>query len=220
VMQRQAQETARDNKFEIMLIEKNDLKQTQIRLGHIGISRNDPDYIPLRVASTILGGGLFSRLMKEIREKRGLTYSVYSYFDTRWEKGAFTVGTFSRNDKVGETVSEVIRVFEEMREKGVTDDEVRDAVNFLKGQFPQALETPESFGIQVLYLDFYGVDQSYFTTYLQDLDRLKAKDINRVIQKHIHPEAFKVVVHGPAPLAEQLKGLAPIQVQKVMAFLE
>jgi zinc protease len=89
----------------IRLIDKGDLKQSQIRFGGVGISRKHPDFLKLRVANTILGGAFKSRLVDKIRAEKGLTYSIYSQFDARKQKGPFLVSTFTRHDKVKETIS-------------------------------------------------------------------------------------------------------------------
>src|SRR5690606_27873438 len=107
--------------LQLSLVERDDLAQAQIRFGHQGIKRTNPDFLTLRVANTILGGGFQSRLMKEIRVKRGLTYGIYSGFAARLDEGPFSVSTFTRFDKVGETVNETLRVLKEFRNTGVTD---------------------------------------------------------------------------------------------------
>ncbi len=109
---------------EIMLMDKPKLEQAQLRLGHIGIKRAHPDYLKLRVANAILGDGLTSRLMTEIRVKRGLTYGIMSKFDVALTTGSFSIGTFTRLDKLGEMLTESQRVLKEFVDKGVTEKKV------------------------------------------------------------------------------------------------
>ncbi|MEK6553707.1 MAG: pitrilysin family protein, partial [Bdellovibrionota bacterium] len=127
----------------ITLVERKDLQQAQLRFGHIGIDRANPDFLALRVANNILGGTFSSRLMNRIREQKGLTYGISSGFSPRLVEGPFSISTFTRFDKVGETVSETLQVVKELREKGVSQAEVRTSIEYLKGAFPRAFETPE-----------------------------------------------------------------------------
>ncbi len=203
----------------IWIVDKSDLQQAQIRFGHKGIARDNPDFIALRTASAILGGDFSSRLMNEIRVKRGLTYSIRSGFDTRLGEGPFEISTFTRHDKIGETVKEVLRVVREYRYQGPTEQELKEVKSLLKGQFPRALETPESLASNLLYLRFYGVPDSYLTTYLNKVDKLTTEEIRRVIKLYFHPENLKVVVYAPQRKAlPQLEGVAPIEVVRPSQF--
>lgn len=204
----------------VELIDKEDLKQSQIRLGHIGIKRADPDFLTLRVANTILGGAFSSRLVDEIRVKRGLTYSIASYFDARQFEGPFVVSTFTRHEKVGETVRETLRILKEFREKGVTEKEVQDAKAYLKGVFPRSLETPEALAQNLLILRFYKIPDTYLTNYLRDIDRIQLADINQVIQTHFQTDNLKVLVYSPRGQAlKQLKDLGALKVKNFKEFL-
>ncbi|MEO0335816.1 MAG: pitrilysin family protein [Pseudomonadota bacterium] len=147
----------------IRLIDKGDLKQSQIRFGGVGISRKHPDFLKLRVANTILGGAFKSRLVDKIRAEKGLTYSIYSRFDARKEEGPFMVSTFTRHEKVKETIQETLGVIKVFRDQGATKQEVEDAKNLLKGSFPRSIETPESLVQNLLSLRFYALTQRLMT---------------------------------------------------------
>lgn len=203
----------------IWIVDKSDLQQAQIRFGHKGIARDNPDYVALRTAAAILGGDFSSRLMNEIRVKRGLTYSINSSFDTRLGEGHFEISTFTRHDKIGETVKEVLRVVTEYRDQGPTEQELKEVKSLLKGQFPRALETPEALASNLLYLRFYGVPDSYLTTYLKKVDQLTTEDIRRVLKQYFHPENLKVVVYAPKRKAQpELEGVAPLEVVRPTQF--
>ncbi len=207
--------------LKVRILDKADLKQSQVRIGHIGIRRSEPDFLALRLANTILGGAFSSRLVHEIREKRGLTYSIGSYFDARKLEGPFIISTFTRNDKVGETVKESIRILKEFKDKGVTEDEVRDAKAYLRGTFPRSLETPEALAQNLLYLRFYGVPDSYLTNYLRDIERLSASAVNKAIAKHFKPENLSILVYSPrAGASAQLKDLGALEIKSFKEFLQ
>ncbi|MGE3388146.1 MAG: M16 family metallopeptidase, partial [Bdellovibrionales bacterium] len=205
---------------QILLIDRRDLQQTQIRLAHEGIRRNNPDFIALRLANAILGGGFSSRLMSEVRVKRGLTYSVSSYFDARLDEGPFVISTFTRNDKVGDTLREILRVVKEYQQNGPSEVEIAEAKALLKGQFPRTLETPESLASTLLYLRFYGVPDRYLTTYLNEVDKVSAQDLKRVINQYLKADNFKILLHAPrAKAMPQLEGLGPVTVAPPSQYL-
>lgn len=205
---------------QVELIHRSDLQQSQIRLGHEGIERTNPDYLPVRVANTILGGAFASRLVDEIRKKRGLTYSISSYFDSRVGQGPFVVSTFTRHDKVNETISETLNVLAEFRAKGVTEQEVSDAKSLLKGQFPRAIETPEALAQNLLILRFYGISDDYLTDYLKEISKISASDVNRAIKKYIHPDKMKILVYSSKTKAmSQLKSFGDVEVKNYQDFL-
>ncbi len=180
----------------VIYIEKPGLKQAEVRFGHLGISRKDPDYLKLRVANTILGAGFIGRLFTEIRAKRGLTYSIYSYFDSREVPGPFVISTFTRPDKISEMIRETLKVYSDFS-KGVSESEVKDAVAYLKGSFPQIIETSDDLARQLLILYRYGIDPDYLKDYMNNVSKIDHKELNAIMSKHFHPDKVTVVVTGP-----------------------
>jgi len=194
--------------MQIQVVDNPGLVQSQIRLGHLGIKRQTPDFIPLRVANTILGGAFASRLNDRVRKDLGLTYSISSSFDARQDRGPFEISTFTKNQSVGQTVTETLKILEVFRDQGVSRDEVDMAKGYLKGVFPNAIETPEKLALNLMLLRFYGVPDSYLTTYLSEIDRVSVSEINSVIKKYIDDRNMKVVVYSNA--AEVVPQLEPI----------
>lgn len=205
---------------EMTLVERPDLSQAQIRFGHLGISRSSPDFLRLRVANTILGGGFSSRLMNKIRVEKGLTYGISSGFSTRLVEGPFSISTFTRFEKVGETVDETIKLMNDFRDKGVTQKELDATRGFLKGAFPRAFETPEAIASNLLILRLYSIPDSYLTNYLSDLDSIKLADLNATIKKYFHPEHFKVIVYAPKEVLPQLNSLGEVKVKSYKEYLQ
>jgi zinc protease len=206
--------------LQIQLIHKADLQQSQIRFGSQGIDRKNPDFLALRVANTILGGAFASRLVDEIREKRGLTYSISSYFDARLQEGPFVVSTFTRHEKVKETIQETLNTIELFRSKGVTEQEVKDAKALLKGSFPRAVETPEALAQNLLILRFYGIPDSYLTNYITDVEDISAARVNKVIQKYFDSKNMKVLVFSSKPkVYDALTSLGPVTVKDYQDLL-
>lgn len=195
----------------LLLVHRGDLQQTEVRLGHYGVQRKIDDYLALQLADSILSEGFTSRLMNEIREKRGLTYGIQSGFDARKEVGPFIISTNTRNEKAGEIVSETIKTVEEFYSKGVTKEEVEAAKGYMRGAFPRRIETPDKMAQMLVALRFYGVDDSYLKNYIKNLNAISVDDVNRVIKKYYHPEQFQVVVYAPKDKAlPQLRKLGMV----------
>lgn len=200
---------------QIELIDKPGLVQTQIRMGELGIKRQDPDFLALRIGNTILGGAFASRLNDRIRKDLGLTYSISSAFDARADVGPFGISTFTKNQSVGQVVSESVKVLAEFKSGGVTKEEVERAKGYLKGVFPSAIETAEKLAFNLMALRLYGIPDSYLTNYLSDIDSLSTSDINRAIRSHIDEKNIKVVVFSNAAEARpQLEKLGTIEVKQ------
>jgi len=203
--------------FSILAVEKPQLQQTEIRMGHIGIKRNIPDYLPLKVAAMILGepGSFKTRLLNEIRIKRALTYSIHATFDPRVEPGAFEISTFTRNEKIHEMVAEMLKVFKTFHDSGVTEAEVASAKSELKGRFPRLIETGDDLAHQLLVLDLNGVPYNYLNTFLQEVDRVTPEQVNAAITNHFRPESLKIVVYGPQGdhSLESLKDFGPVTIE-------
>lgn len=191
--------------LKVDLLTKRNLQQAQIRLAQVGIQRQDPDFLKLRVANEILGGGFSSRLNQHVRDDLGLTYSIYSYFDSRAAGGSFEISTFTKNDTVGRTLDETLKVVANYVKEGANEKELDAAKNLLIGQFPRAIETADKTAFNVLALDFYGIPLTYLTDYNKNIEKISLKDVNEVIKKHLTGDNFKILVYADPKVAPQLK---------------
>ena len=206
--------------LQLQLVNKPGLKQSQIRIGEIGIDRHNKDFLNLRIANSILGGAFYSRLMQEVRKKRGLTYSISSRFDALKEEGPFTIATFTRNDKVGETVKATIDTLKQFKEKGVSKEEVEMAKNMIIGQFPRAIETSEKLAFNLLILRFYGIPDSYLSNFVANVEDISVADVNQAIKEHIDTNKLKVLVFSPKATAlKQLRDIGIVEVKDYKEFL-
>lgn len=200
----------------LQIVDKSDLKQSQIIVGHKGIQRKDTNFLVLRVANLILGGDLSSRLSVEVRVKRGLTYSISSRFEAKKDFGPFLVSTFTRHDKVGETVSEILRTLKVFRDNGVSEDELERVKALLRGQFPRTLETSEALAFNLSVLRLYGIPDSYLENYLDEIAKITKSQVDQAIQNYIRPEDIKVLVLSPKD--KSLGQLKPLGNPKVLNF--
>ena len=183
--------------LQIRLIDNPDAKQTQIRLAHRGLKRINPDFLTVRLANIILGNGFTSRLMNELRLKRGLTYSVNSRFNSQKDFGSFSVSTFTRHEKVGEIIQETLNILKTFRKSGVTHEEIAGAKSTAKGRFLLYLNTAESLAHNLLWLRSYGVPDTYLTNFYNHVDRISPSDVHHIIKRYFDEENMKIVVYGP-----------------------
>jgi len=199
----------------LLIVEKPDVTQTQIRIGNISVPRNNPDYFPLVVANAILGGGFSSRLVNEIRVNQGLTYGVSSRFSMFKETGAYVISTFTKNITTRKTIDVALAEVKKFREKGVSQDELQGAKNYLKGLFPLRLETPEALASQITDIEFYNLDSKFVDTYIQKIEAVSLDDIKRVANKYFdYQDVVFVVVTNPKETRKDLEGLGKIEMTK------
>ena len=198
-----------DKNQEILLVDKEDLTQSQIRFGHLGIPRNHPDFLKLRLANTILGRGFSSHLVDEIRDNRGLTYSISSDFSSLKDTGSFTVSSFSRLEKTSELISTSLDIVKRYQKNGMTEQELERAKAIVLGAFPQAVETPQNLARNLLLLRMYGIDDNYLKNFVRDLNSIELDQVNKAIAEHIRPEKIQIVVYSKAQAVEaDLKKIA------------
>ncbi len=181
-------------KRETIKIDK-DLTQATIRLGHMGVSRGNPDYYTISVMNYILGGGGFaSRLMQNIREEKGLVYDIHSYFNANRLGGSFQVGLQTKNESANTAIEEILKEIKKIRNMPVTDQELSDAKAFLTGSFPMRIETSSRIASFLVAVEFYDLGVSYIDDYPGYINRVSKEDIIRAAQKYLDPEQFTLVV--------------------------
>ncbi|MBX9768623.1 MAG: insulinase family protein [Bdellovibrionales bacterium] len=206
----------RDEKPGLRLVVKDDLNQAQIRIGHPGVPRNHPDYLKLRVLSTILGGGFSSRLMDQVRDNLGLTYTIGASFDSKRTGGAFQILSFTKNETVGRLLTEVKVILKKMVDEGVQAEELNRARQYMIGRFPQTIETGEKLALNLGVLRVYGISDDYLIDFKENLEALSVKGLNEALRKHFHPDQLKILVLGQkAGLIDQLKLVSEVELKTV-----
>lgn len=174
-----------------------DAAQAQVFIGQPGIARGDPDYFPLFVGNYILGGGGFvSRLMTEVREKRGLTYGVYSYFMPGLQPGPFQIGLTTRPDQAAQAVSLSREVVARFVADGPTEEELRAARDYLVNSFALRIDSNRKLLGNVANIAWNGLPLDYLDTWTQQVKAVTAADIRRAFQRVLQPERMVTVVVG------------------------
>jgi zinc protease len=180
----------------IWLIDKPDAVQTQIRVGKLGIRRNDPDYIPVEVMNRIFGGGYNSLLNTEVRVKKGLTYGAYSQFSPQRYSGAFLVGTFTRTDATVEATKLVVDLLSRMSAGGATLQQLKFARDYLAGVYPIQSETAEQVSGRVLSAAAYDLPADYNRTYPDKIRGVAIDQVNAMAKQYLATTDLDIVLAG------------------------
>jgi len=172
-----------------------DLMQATILLGHLGISRDNPDFYAVSVMNYILGGGGFSsRLMQSIRDEMGLAYDVHSFFSSHKQGGIFQIGVQTKNESANTVIDEIRRQMNKIREEKVSDEELSDAKSYLTGSFPRRLDTNRKIADFLATVEFYNLGLDYVEKYPGYINSVTKDDILRVARKYLDPENYVLVV--------------------------
>lgn len=172
-----------------------DVTQANIVMGHLGISREDPDFYAVMVMNYILGGGGFSsRLMDNIRDNRGLAYDVSSGFDAMKEPGAFAVEIQTKNESANEVIDEVLKEIWRIASEPVSESELADAKAYLTGSFPLRMDTYAKIAGMLTFIEIYNLELDYPERYPAKINAVSRDDVLRVAKKYLHPDRMVIVV--------------------------
>lgn len=177
-----------------------DAAQAQVLIGQPGHRRNDPDFFPLFIGNYILGGGGFvSRLTTEVREKRGLSYSAYSYFAPGLHAGAFQLGLTTRHDQADQAVSVAREVVRRFVADGPTEAELKAAKDYLVNGFALRFDSNRKLLDNVANIAWNGLPLDYLDTWIARVEAVTVADIRRAFGRVLQPERMVTVVVGAKP---------------------
>ncbi|MDP2156836.1 MAG: pitrilysin family protein [Nitrospirota bacterium] len=179
----------------IVIRVNKELTQANIILGHLGISRDNPDYYAVLVMNYILGGGGFSsRLMDNIRDNKGLAYDVHSFFSANKYSGSFRAGLQTKNESANVAIDEVLKEMERMKTGPVSDKELQDAKSFLTGSFPLRIDSNSKIAGFVLAVEFNSLGLDYVDKFPSIINAVTQEDILRVAIKYLDTKNYVLVV--------------------------
>ncbi|QDL93649.1 insulinase family protein [Paroceanicella profunda] len=174
-----------------------DTPQSVVVFAQKGIDRHDPDFFPAYVLNHILGGGGFSsRLTEEVREKRGLTYGVYSYLAGYDRANLWMGGVASANDRVGKAIEVIKAEWARMAQGGVTDRELQDAKTYLTGAYPLRFDSNSKIADILVGVQEEGLGIDYTTKRNDYVNAVTKEDIARVAKRLMTPDGLRFVVVG------------------------
>ncbi len=173
-------------------------KQTHLMLAQLGIKRNDPDYAALSLGNSVLGGGGFgSRLMTEVREKRGLTYGVSSGFTPMQTQGPFMIGLQTRAELSENTLKLVQDIVRDFLANGPTQKELDDAKRELTGSFPLTAASNSSIVAQLGAIGFYDLPLTFLEDFITQSQSVTVEQVKEVMNKHLSADKMVIVTAGP-----------------------
>jgi zinc protease len=171
--------------------------QSHIMIGAPGITRHDADYFPLVVGNHVLGGGGFvSRLTEEVRTKRGLAYSAYSYFTPLLRQGPFLIGMQTKREQAQEALEVVRAILREFVARGPTEEELSAAKKNIIGGFPLRIDSNRDIHGYLAIIGFYRLPLTYLDDYVKNVEKVTVAQIKDAFARRIDPERMATVVVG------------------------
>ncbi|MCL6506178.1 MAG: insulinase family protein [Bryobacteraceae bacterium] len=197
----------------IYLVNRPGSVQTTVAMGNIAIDRRSPDYIPMVVMNRIVGGGPAARLFLNLREEKGYTYGVYSFFSAGKYPGPWRAGGDMRTEVTDGAMTEFLREIHRIREEPVPEAELEEAKRAVVAAFALSLERPEEVLSYAITRKLYGFPEDYWDTYPAKIMAVTAADVQAVARKYIVPEALQVVAVGDgAKIRSVLEKYGPVEV--------
>jgi zinc protease len=187
-----------DSTRRIVIVNKPDAVQTEVRAGHIGIRRNHADYMPLNLATRILGGEGANRLHQVLRTERGLTYGAQAEMNTLREAGAIEASTNTRSEATAEVLRLMVDEFWRLQRERVGQRELAEAKNYMTGSFPLTIETADAIATQVLNVLFYGLPVEQLQSFRERVNAVTSDEVQRVSKFYLRPDRLSIVLVGNA----------------------
>jgi zinc protease len=203
----------------IYLVDKPGAAQSVIQIGQVGVARSSPDYFPLLVLNSMLGGQFVSRINLNLREDKGYTYGARSSFDYRRGAGPFTAsgGVFTNVTK--ESISEFLKELRGIRgEIPVTERELEYAKQGILRGFPRGFETPVQIADRLSQVVLYNLPPDYFNNYSARVRAVTLKDITRVANRYLDPSRMAILVVGDRKAVEP--GLRSLGIGDTITLLD
>ncbi|WP_068827522.1 M16 family metallopeptidase [Pseudomonas sp. BMS12] len=172
--------------------------QTHLLLAQLGVDRREPDYAALSIGNQILGGGGFgTRLMEEVREKRGLTYGVYSGFSAMQARGPFMISLQTRAEQSEGTLKLVQDILRDYLAEGPTEKELDDAKREMLGSFPLSTASNADIVGQLGSMGFYDLPLTYLDDFMAAVQKLSVEQVKAAMNKHLDADQLVIVTAGP-----------------------
>jgi len=186
----------------VALVHKPGAAQTELRMGHLGITRSNPDYYAVTVMNEILGGYFLSRINMNLREEHGYTYGAHSLFFYRKGLGPFFVTAAVHSENTADAIREVLKEVDRMRREMVSEDELESAKGQLIGVFPIAFETADQVALGLSNIVISQLPDDYYHTFRERIAGITRQDVLRVAREYLLPEKMLIVVAADRSLVE------------------
>lgn len=192
----------------VLLVNKEDAKETTFYIGAAGVPRNNPDFVAIEVVNTLFGGRFTSLLNDELRVNSGLTYGAGSRFGNLKYGGSFYISTFTASKTTEAAIDKALEVLSKFHSKGIDEKALASAKNYVKGQFPPEYETTEQLASLLSQMFWYNLDKNFINNFEQNVDSLDVVKANQIIEKYFPKNKLQMVLIGKA---EDIKKIAEKQ---------
>jgi len=182
----------------LLLIDKPDATQTYFAIGNVGTAVNDPDRVAIRVVNTIFGGRFTSDLNEALRVESGYTYGARSFFDSRKTPGPFEIASFTKNETTTPAIDLALQVLEKLHKNGVTEEQLKSAKSYIKGQFPPTIETSGQLVRRIVVNEYYGLGDDEVNQLETRIDAVTPAIAKQIIEKHFPMDNLVYVLIGNA----------------------
>jgi predicted Zn-dependent peptidase len=180
----------------VLLINKDDAKETTFYIGAPGISRNNPDFVSIEVVNTLFGGRFTSMLNDELRVNSGLTYGANSQFSPLKNAGTFAISTFTAANTTEAAIDTALKVLKKLHDKGIDETSLMSAKNYVKGQFPPRYETSAQLASLLTQMFWYGFDESFINNFQKNVDGLTVEKAKQIISTYFPKDKLQFVMVG------------------------
>lgn len=198
----------------VSLVDRPDAPQSEVRIGTVGAARSSPDYFPLVVLNTILGGSFTSRLNTRLRERGGYTYGAFSSFSFRREAGTFVSGAAVFADVTARAIAETFEEIETLRTEPVPADELERAKRYLTLGMARGFEANGSVAARIADAELHGLGDEWWDRYADRIGEVGVEAVRDVALRYLDPEMLSVVVVGDAERTRgslEALGIGPVQ---------
>jgi predicted Zn-dependent peptidase len=202
----------------IVIIDRPESVQSELRVGHPGIDRRSERYFPAIVLGALVGGTFGSRLNKRLREELGYTYGARAGFDPRRAAGPFTANAAVQTEVTADALRETVEILTHIRDEAPGEAELREVRDFLVGVFPLRFETTGGVAMAIEPVAVYGLPDDYWQTYRQQLEGVGAGDVLSAARDLLQPDQFLMLAVGDAAKIQselEATGLGPVAVEQV-----
>ncbi len=189
----------------VLLINKDDARETTFLIGGLGIRRDNPDFVAVEVVNTVFGGRFTSWINDALRVNSGLTYGANSRFTPLKNSGTFAISTFTANKTTEPAIDMAMKVLDSLHRTGIDENTLTSAKNYVKGQFPPRYETPGQLAGLLTQMFWYGFDESFINNFQSQVDGLTASRAREIADKYFPKNNLQLVLIGKA---EEIRDIA------------
>jgi zinc protease len=201
----------------VLLVNKDDARETTLLIGGPGIARNNPDYLAIAVINTFFGGRFTSWINDELRIKSGLTYGAFSHFDFKRNNGTFFISTHTANETTEPAIDKALEVLNRLHNQALDSQTLISAKNYMIGLFPPRYQTTDQLAGLLAGMFWYNYDESYINNFVANVNAVDLKKAKEIIEKYFPRDKLQFVLIGKSSdikkMAQKLGPVTEVQIK-------